>query len=208
MALKSFRCTSAISFIFFLLTSLIPLRSAQALNGHLDSMDLPSLRQFANEIKNNQNSELRGVYIPGIVAARVVQQPKGHPEFVSTRHNLLTQFDLASQFGSTGLLAHNYLAGESFSYLKENQKFYLIYGDGQIATFAVTEILRFQALSPTSPSSKFIDLANNDTLTASELFSKIYERPGQVILQTCIARENNFSWGRLFVIAKSYSQKP
>src|ERR1051325_6639497 len=85
MALKSFRCTSAISFIFFLLTSLIPLRSAQALNGHLDSMDLPSLRQFANEIKNNQNSELRGVYVPGILAARVVQQPQGHPEFVSTR---------------------------------------------------------------------------------------------------------------------------
>jgi hypothetical protein len=208
MALKSFHRTFAISFILFLLASFIPMRSAQALNSPLDSVSLPSLSQFADQIKNNQDGELSGIYVPDILAARIVQQPKSHPEFVSTRQNILTQFDLASQFGSTGLLAHNYLAGESFSYLKENQKFYLIYGDGQIAAFVVTEILRYQALSPTNPSSKFIDLANNDTLTASELFSRIYERPGQVILQTCIAAENNSSWGRLFVIAKPYSQKP
>ena len=208
MALKSLRCTLAVSFIIFLFTSLIPARSAQALNRYSTSVSLPSLSEFANQINNNQGGELRGIYIPELLAARIVQQPKGHPEFVSSRQNILTQFDLASQFGSTGLLAHNYLAGESFSSLKENQIFYLIYGDGQISAFAVTEILHYQALRPTSPSSKFIDLANNDILTASELFSKIYERPGQVILQTCIAAENNSSWGRLFVIAKPYSQKP
>jgi len=182
--------------------------SAQALNSHLDKDSLPALSEFVNQIKNNQGSELRGIYVPEILAARVVRQPKGHNEFVSPRHNIVTQFELASQFGSTGLLAHNYLAGERFSLLKENQKFYLIYGDGQISAFVVTEILRYQALNPTSLSSEFIDLANNDSLTASELFSKVYERPSQVILQTCIAAGNNSSWGRLFVIAKPYSQKP
>ena len=208
MALKTLHRILAISFILFLLTRLTTIGSAQALNSQLDSDRLLSLREFANQIKNNQGGELRGIYVPEILAAYVVQQAKGHNEFVSARQNTVTQFNLASQFGSTGLLAHNYLVGERFSLLKENQIFYLVYGDGQITTFVVTDILRYQALNPNSPSSEFINLATNDSLTASELFSKVYQRPGQVILQTCIAAGNNSSWGRLFVIAKPYLLKP
>jgi hypothetical protein len=102
---------------------------------------------------------------------------------LSVRQNTITQFGLASQAGSTGLLAHNYLAGESFFLLRENQKFYLIYGDGQVSGFVVTEILRYKALEPASTSSRFVALENNDTLLASELFSKVYDRDGEVVLQ-------------------------
>ena len=132
----------------------------------------------------------------------------GNNEFVSPRKNIVTQFDRAFHFGSTGLLAHNYLAGYSFSLLEEDQVFYLIYGDGQISAFVVTEILRYHALEPASASSKFMDLGNGDLLTTSEAFSKIYNRPGQVIFQTCISKGKNLIWGRLFVVAEPYSQKP
>jgi hypothetical protein len=92
--------------------------------------------------------------------------------------------------------------------LEEGQNFYLIYGNGQTSAFAVTEILHFQALAPTSTSSDFVDLENSGLLTTSELFAKVYNRPGQVIFQTCISAKGNRSWGRLFVIAEPYLPRP
>ncbi len=207
MALKSFRCLPALSLIYILLTSLLPIGSARALNNQFDGKNLPRLEVFAADISNGQEDELRGIYIPEILAARVIQQPAKSNDFVSLGPNTVTQFGLASQFGSIGLLAHNYLAGENFFLLKENQVFYLIYGDGTISTFVVTEALRYQALDPTSTKSTFRDLSNDDLLTASQLFSKVYGQPGQVILQTCIFMDQDPSWGRLFVIAEPYSSK-
>jgi hypothetical protein len=148
---------------------------------------------------------LRGIYIPEILAAQIVQQPEGNDEFVSPWDNIVTQFDPASDFGSTGLLAHNYLAGKSFLLVKKNQKFHLVYGDGRTSEFVVTEILRYQAPETNSASSVFKDLVNGESLTASELFLKAYNRPGMVVFQTCITAEGNASWGRLFIIAEPIS---
>ena len=207
MALKPIRITLASSFIFLILcTILIPTESAQALQSRFHDYDLPLLNAFVRQVKNGQSDQLRGIYIPEILAAPVVQQPDGNNEFVSTRQNIVTQFGLASKFGSTGLLAHNNLAGVSFSLLEKGQKFYLIYGDGQLSAFIVTEIQRYQALEPNSTSSKFMSLNDNKLLTASELFTKVYNRPGQVILQTCISTGENLGWGRLFVIAEPISK--
>jgi hypothetical protein len=205
MALKFLRLVPALGLIFLLFTTLIPMGSVQALNDQFDGKSLPLLDEFVSQVTNGQAGELRGIYIPDILAARVVQQPANYNGFVSPRQNTLTQFSLASQFGSTGLLAHNYLSGESFFLLKENQKFYLIYGDGRVSVFVVTEIMRYQALEPMNPSSKFVELGNDDTVTASELFSKVYNRKGEVVFQTCIEADENLMWGRLFVIAEPHS---
>lgn len=207
MALKPIRSISVLSFLFVLVTTFFPARSVQASNFRFGGEGLPLLEEFASQVRNGQADELRGVYIPDILAARVVQQPTKNNEFVSPRENTLTQFGLATKFGATGLLAHNYLTGEGFFLLKENRKFYLIYGDGQTEAFVVTEILQYQALEPNRASSKFVDLANDDLLTAASLFSKIYNRSGQVIFQTCISRGQELSWGRLFVIAEPAAPK-
>ena len=204
MALKSIRSILTLSFVVILCTTLIPTRSVHALTGHFNSVSLPALDTFVEKVTNGQVDELRGIYIPEILAARVVQQPVGMYDFVSRWQNVLTQFGLASKFGSTGLLAHNDLAGKSFALLHEGQEFYLIYGDGQIYTFVVSEILQYQALEPTSTASNFVDAKNGDVLTTAELFTKIYDRPGQVIFQTCIDVEDSPAWGRLFVIAQPY----
>lgn len=208
MALKTVHFTPAFKFILILFIVFTPVNSVQALNSKSSGDTLPLLDTFVSQIRNGRAAELRGVYVPEIFAARIVQQPMGKNEFVSPRQNIVTQFGLASHFDSTGLLAHNNLAGANFSLLAKDQIFYLIYGDGQISAFVVTEILRYQALEPDSPLSEFVDLANGDSLTTSEAFSEVYDRPGQVIFQTCIAMGKNLSWGRLFVIAEPSIQKP
>jgi hypothetical protein len=96
------------------------------------------------------------------------------------------------------------MTGSNFPLLKKGGKFYLVYGDGLTATFTVTEILRYQALTSTSPTSDFVDLKSGAKLSASKLFSKAYNHPGYVIFQTCIAANGNPAWGRMFVIAKPY----
>jgi hypothetical protein len=140
-----------------------------------------------------------------VLASPIVSQPEGDPGFVSTSENTLTQFRLAQGAGSTGLLAHNYLAGKYFFMMEAGQVFYLVYGDGHTETFIVTELSRYRALDPDNVWSKFIDLQQGSFLSASALFSKMYAHPGHVVLQTCIYAAGNSSWGRLFVVAEPYT---
>jgi hypothetical protein len=205
MALRFPRFILSVCFILTLLSILIPTRSAQAFNDPFSAGKLPLLKEFIHQVKNGQADDLRGIYIPEILAARIVQQPDGKNEFVSSWDNIATQFDPAADLGSTGLLAHNYLAGKSFPHVQKNNIFHLVYGDGRTSAFIVTEILQFKALEPANVSGNFINLENGDSLTASELFLKAYNRPDHVILQTCISASNNSSWGRLFIIAEPYS---
>jgi hypothetical protein len=189
----SIRWFSILSFIAILCISIIPTRDVHALT---------ELDMFVEQVKNGQADQLRGIYIPGILSAPVVQQPSARDDFVSPRQNIVTQFSMASKVGSTGLLAHNYLAGKSFALLKGGQEFYLVYGDGRVIHFTVLEVLQYEALEPDSASSTFVDLKSGSALTYSALFLEVYNRPGQVILQTCIEKDNEPSWGRLFVIAE------
>ncbi|HSM70040.1 MAG TPA: hypothetical protein VK851_00720 [Anaerolineales bacterium] len=206
MAPRSHRSIQIILLLFILLLTSVPTDIVKARNIHHAS-SLPPLKAFTDELRNGQADELRGIYIPEVLAASIVQQPSGRNGYVSNQKNTVTQFGLASDFKSTGLLAHNYLAGEGFASLEKGQEIYLIYGDGKILVVSITEILQYQALQPNSVTSDFLNLDGGHVLTAPELFTKVYNRPGQVILQTCIAREGNPSWGRLFVIAKPYKSE-
>jgi len=206
MAQKPIRNLLTFLFVTVLISVLFPPRIVLALDVPVNQPDLPGLNTFIEQIRNGQAGQLRGVYIPGLLAAPVVQQPNGMNGFVSPRQNVLTQFGLASKQGSTGLLAHNYLAGKAFGLLQPGQKIELIDGSGKISTFIVTDILRYQALEPWNILSTFIDLKNRTSISAGDLFIKIYSRPGRVVLQTCIEADNEPSWGRIFVIAQSIDE--
>lgn len=205
MALRYIRFIPILCILVSLGSSWIPTGRAQALTGH-QAGDLASLQAFASQIKTGKAEDLVGIFVPDLLAAQVTGQPEGNAEFVTPWPNFVTQFSAASRFGSTGLLAHNYLAGQSFSQLSENQTFHLIYGNGNTSAFVVTDILRYQALEPDNVSSGFKDLDTGESLTASELFKKVYNRPGMVVFQTCITAGGNSSWGRLFVIAEPLSK--
>jgi hypothetical protein len=206
MAFKSIRHFLTISTVLLLLSVMTPSGNARAMTDGLDGTSLPSLETFVEQVGNGQPDELRGVYIAGFLAAPIVQQPVGMDDFVSPWQNYVTQFGMASKYGSTGLLAHNFLAGEKFDLLQEGHEIHLVFGDGRVDTLVVLEILRFQAIDPASTSSTFIDLKTHGRLNYADLFARVYNRPGQVVFQTCIEQNGEPSWGRLFVIAGSSSK--
>ena len=165
------------------------------------SNDVPALIDFARSLENGNASELRGIHVRGIMALRVVRQPPGHSEYVSNSSDAITLFDSATRAGSTGLLAHNFLAGHLFSALETGQSIHLVYGDGRVSEFRITRVLRYRALQPASTRSSFEDLQDGRILDARALFMETYGTPRALVLQTCIASGSELSWGRLFVVA-------
>ena len=166
-----------------------------------NTVHLPDFTVFSQAVQNGEADSLRGVYAPNVMALPIVQQPSGNAGYVSNNEGQATQFAMASQFGNIGLLAHNYLSGKSFSHLAVGQEVRLVYGDGRVEYFIVTEILQYQALQPTSPWSSFRDLNDNATLNSEQMFKRVYAGDRHVTFQTCIQEEGISSWGRLFVVA-------
>jgi len=168
---------------------------------------IPTLAEFSKTVQNGNAKVLRGVYVHNVFALPIVQQPSGSPAFVSTNDGETTQFGMPAQYGNIGLLAHNHLSGKFFSNLAAGQQVRLIYGDGTIETFVITDVLRYQALQPTSPYSSFRNIDNNDEiLSADQMFRRVYLGDRHLTFQTCIDAYGNSSWGRLFVIAAPKSE--
>jgi hypothetical protein len=165
------------------------------------SSTLPDFAEFTKTVQNSDARALGGVYVPDVLALPIIQQPAGDVGYVSNKAGEVTQFGMAAQFGSVGLLAHNHLSGSQFSQLAVGQEIRLVYGNGAVEYFVVNQILQFQALEPNSPYSSFRDLSNNEMFTAEQLFNKVYRGERHVTFQTCIANAKSLSWGRLFVIA-------
>ena len=166
-------------------------------------LDFPS---FVESIKDGNADVLKGVYVPDVLSLPVIQQPVGNPGYVSQNPGVVTQFSMAAEVGNVGLLAHNHLAGETFVDLSVGDEVRLVYGDGTIEYFIVTELLEYQALQPYSPYSEFRDLETNQTITATDLFRKVYRGNRHVTFQVCIAENGIDAWGRLFVVAQPKSE--
>ncbi|MDK2981851.1 MAG: hypothetical protein PWQ55_2198 [Chloroflexota bacterium] len=160
------------------------------------------LEKFVEEVFNGQAGTIRGIYAEGVMEYPVVQQPSGQAGFVSEQQNVVTEFAMARDYGVTGILAHNFLAGQSFFDLSKDDTIQVVYGDGSTQTYQIVNVLQYQALSPDSPTSSFTDLDNGETLSASQLFKKVYMGSGHLTLQTCIQVGSEDSWGRLFLIAE------
>ena len=158
-------------------------------------------KDFIDQVENGNGNLLSGVYVPDVLALPIVQQPVGEDGYVSGRDDEATQFAMASQFGSIGLLAHNYLSGRFFAHLAAGQEVRLVYGGGKVEYFIITEVLQYQALDPYSEWSSFRNLDNRDVLSAEQMFTRAYAGDRHITFQTCIEANGNSSWGRLFVIA-------
>jgi hypothetical protein len=167
----------------------------------------PSLPEFIESVRDGSFSTVRGMYVQGVMAYAVDQQPSGNPGYVTSSADKVTQFKMAASMGNIGLLAHNYLAGASFSQIEPGDTIILVYGDRRTQGFLVQDIQQYQALSPLSPYSNFRDLETEVILTAEQLFNKVYRGDFHLTLQTCIEYEGDLSWGRLFIIATPIAEK-
>ena len=165
----------------------------------------------SNNLEGAQSDVISLLFLDDSTAFQIAQQPAGDNNFVTLFPNYVTEYQYASNLGTIGLLAHNYLAGRYFFQVTLGQEIELVYSDNPATVgrddhtekFIVTEIQRYQALSPNSPTSDFVDLVTGETLTASQLFNKVYgNQIGHLVLQTCIYADENPSWGRLFIIAE------
>jgi hypothetical protein len=163
---------------------------------------LPEFSEFSQSVQNGDANVLRGVYVPDVFALPIVQQPSNNAGYVSNNDGEATQFGMASQFGNVGLLAHNHLSGKLFSDITVGQEIRLVYGDGSVEYFVVTEVLRYQALQPNSPWSNFRDLDTDTQLNAEQMFKRVYFGDRHITFQTCIEQNGELSWGRLFIIAE------
>jgi hypothetical protein len=161
-----------------------------------------SLKDFTTALKSDASSDLKGIFAEGKFALRIVQQPAGDAGFVSSIQGVITQFAMAQKYNVIGLLAHNFSSGSQFFYLQLNGKINLIYGDGTTKEFTITDVDRYQAVSPTSPYSDFINLSTGEILTAEQMFIKYYTGNPHVTFQTCIQQGDQSSWGRLFIVAQ------
>ncbi len=165
----------------------------------------PHFSTFVETIQNGKAGVLEGVYVPNVFALPVTQQPVGNPGFVSQAADIVTQFGMAAEVGNVGLLAHNNLAGKEFTNLSLGDEVRLVYGDGKVEYFIVTQKLQYQALQPYSPYSEFRDLETTQTISAEELFRKVYRGERHVTFQVCIAANGIEAWGRLFIVAQPKS---
>jgi hypothetical protein len=184
----------------------IPVTSTQLSVVSSDAKNtLPDMQTFILSVTNGQSGVPAGVYVPGVLAMKIVQQPKDNPAFVSTVPATLTQFGMASSYLTVGLLAHNFLAGAQFTAIKVDQEIILVFGDGSLKNYVVSEIKAFQALSPNNPYSNFISATNDKTMSSEDVFNQVYAKGNQLVFQTCIQKGNEDSWGRLFIIADEAS---
>jgi hypothetical protein len=203
MTLKKDQLTRAalnlnLSLIFF---AAIFFHPASALTKIYAGNTLPTFTDFVKQVQNGEANVLRGVYVSDVLALPITQQPTGNPNYVSDNNGEATQFSTASQYGNIGLLAHNTLSGRSFSQLAEGQEVRLVYGDGEVESFLVTQVLRFQALQPKSAWSRFRNMRGGEILSTGEMFERVYSGRRHVTFQTCIRAYGNWNWGRLFVLA-------
>ncbi|MGQ0604781.1 MAG: hypothetical protein ACT4QE_24130 [Anaerolineales bacterium] len=172
-----------------------------ATDGTVDASRLPTLAEFIASVQDGQATVIRGVYVSEVLALPVQQQPGNDPTYVSADSGVVTQFGMASGFGVTGLLAHNYLAGSYFFELENGHPVSVVFGDGATKTYVVNNVQRYRALQPYSPYSDFIDLDTGEQLSATDLFLRVYTGIDHVTFQTCIELDGDPSGGRLFVIA-------
>ena len=162
----------------------------------------PELQAFVDVVHTGQADVLTGVFVDQAFSMPVVQQPKGQAGFISSTDGTVTDFRLARNYGSTGLIAHNYLGGKLFDQFTVGQTLYLVYGDSEVVAYSVVRIDRYQALSPNSPYSDFVNLDEDEgTISAEDLFYKMYGQEEAVVFQTCIEQDGNSTWGRLFITA-------
>ncbi|MDA1329793.1 MAG: hypothetical protein DWG76_00660 [Chloroflexi bacterium] len=162
---------------------------------------IDALESFIQSVTNGKSNQVRGIYVDDVLAFAVGSQPSSNPGYITGNANEVTQFGMAADYGSLGLLAHNYLAGSDFFSLSNGQTIKLVYGDGSTASYRISSIHRYQALQPNSTQSTFVDLESGETLSATTLFHNMYNSNNPLVLQTCIANEGISTWGRVFIVA-------
>ena len=162
----------------------------------------PDLKDFITQVsEGSSGTDLGGVHISGVFSLKVEQQPEDKATHVSTALGSVTQFRSAARNGVTGLLAHNYLSGKLFYNIALGQEVNLVYGDGSIKRYQVSDIQSFQKLTPSSLRGDLIDLETGRKYSTAQVYNRFYTGSDHVTFQTCLEGEGISNWGLTFFVA-------
>src|SRR6185369_12780463 len=78
----------------------IPVTGGQRILAADAATGLPGLKDFAAGLENGQAGQVVGVYVPEVLALKVVPQPASDMAYVSQGADEITQFGLAAQYGT------------------------------------------------------------------------------------------------------------
>lgn len=181
-----------------------PPPDAPALASNAAAAVAPSagLESFSAQVATGQAGVLTGVYVEGILALRIVSQPHLDVGYVSMEPGTATQFQSASPYGVFGLLAHNFLSGSQFFNLQPGHEVTLVFGDGVMRRYQVTQIGRYERLTRSDLRSDFLDLDSGQTFSADAVFERYYRGNHHLTLQTCIEKNGVWNWGVQFIVAE------
>jgi hypothetical protein len=204
---NSFKKNLLIATLIFLLAPskgpFVPITGTNSTDSTTDTAAVQTLAEFTAATKNGNSRQVVGLYAEDEFALPIVLQPNSNSSFVSREEEKVTYFSMTANYGSIGLVAHNDLAGKHFFDLQEGDQLILVYGDGHQNKYEISHIYALQALSPTSPYSKFTDPETpQNVMSVEEVFTQMYGKKGSLVLQTCIAKDGVDSWGRLFIVAE------
>jgi len=119
-------------------------------------------------------------------------QPTGFPQYISEKG--VTRFQNSENIG---LLSHNTdEAGTAFSLLEIGDYIYV-----DELPYVVYKVYRYEVKN-----NLFISKLN--TSTELEVFNLVYRKNSDLTLQTCIEKDGNFQWGRLFILANREDVNP
>jgi hypothetical protein len=166
------------------------------------AVDVHELPEFVESSGSGDSELVTGVYAPGRFDLIVEQQPPNHNLYVTEKWGYATQFARPLRFEVIGLLAHNTFSGILFYGLDLNDDVFLVFGDGRTAVYRVEAIEEFQKLEPGNPRSDYMELATGRQMTTNEVFTRFYKNGHHLILQTCLERNGDMSWGVRFIRAE------
>ncbi len=198
-AARSARPISLILVVLFIVGETIHPQPASAAPA-VDPLAMPDLGSLRAAVLNGNRKVVVGVYADQLFALPVVQQVCAM--CVSREEDTVTQFSWAAEYGVTGLIAHDYLSGKHFYDLEPGQRIELIYGDGRIEFYWITEVGRYRQTESGSETTGYVDLATGKGYSVEDMFRKVYMGTRHVTFQTCITKDGNLSWGMLFAIAE------
>ncbi len=188
--------------------SLVEVQPTAFVAPHTKEIPVSLLDTFIRQVSDGQAGVVKGLFVDGVMAIRIVQQPPGNSAYISTDDQTATQFQSASPYNVVGLLAHNFLSGRDFFRLKVGQGLVLVYGDGTTRHYRVSEIGDYQRLTLSDLRSDFLELSTNQKLSTDQVFARYYQKPNRLTLQTCIEHNGVWDWGVRFITADLVSTTP
>ncbi len=159
-------------------------------------------RQFAGLVMNGNSEQVRGIFVEGLMALPVVQQPAGEITYVAGQMDVVTQFQSAADHNVIGLLAHNYLSGSLFYQLTTGEEVRIVFGDGSYQRYRIIGSYAFQKLEPSNLQSDLVDMSTEEVLTTNQVFNRFYNGEHHVTFQTCLEEGGLSNWGLTFVVAE------